>query len=115
MRFAEVQYYFRLQIQDEPQVLCMLKLYSDCDRDLYTRSSGTVYACHLGAIDFQVVKVSAIHSVIAMIPYPLSFVSLHPGLGERFAGTYFVVERPGLDMSSLGELLEDDASNVFSL
>ncbi|KJA24703.1 hypothetical protein HYPSUDRAFT_135758 [Hypholoma sublateritium FD-334 SS-4] len=81
--------------------LAVLSLYSEPDHDLLTASHDTFILCkHLGDSAIQVIEVSRIKSVVAMVPYKLD----KHGPEEQH---YFLVERPGLDVVCLGGGGED--------
>jgi hypothetical protein len=99
-RYAEVLYYFKLKMYGQECTLCMVRMYSQCIPELYASSSGTVYSCTLELTAIQVFDVHSIHSVVAVIPFPTHFP-------HEYHNRFFVVERPGLDASQLGGLLEE--------
>ncbi|EJD40588.1 hypothetical protein AURDEDRAFT_69965, partial [Auricularia subglabra TFB-10046 SS5] len=114
--FGEVRYYFRFPVGKGLRTLAMVLPYSGADRELYTKSSGTVYSCRpLGEAAVRVVDVGAIAAVVAMIPHPIHFLKLAgESFERRFTGSFFVVERPGLDMVALGEPLDEDMDDLES-
>jgi hypothetical protein len=95
-----VYYYFRSLIGETETTLALVSLYSPPDKNLFEHSFHTLLSCtHAGDASLQVIDVKSILSVVAMVPH-LPF----PGdTSER----YFVVEKPGLDVASLGGVVED--------
>lgn len=90
LSYAEVQYYFELNLPNHP-ALAMVSVYSDPLPDLLRRSYSTVWSCtHGGAASLRVIDVKAIQAVVAMIPHPA--FPAHPELSGRF----FLVEKMGL-------------------
>ena len=90
-RFAEVQYYFRTLVCDVEKVLAMVFFYSMPHQELLELSYNTLLSCTQEMV-FKVIEVQSISAVVAMVPH-------HPFPGEQH---YFVVEKPGLDVASLG-------------
>lgn len=94
--FGEVLYYFRCKRQGNVLSLAVLAAYSEPDVDLLAASHGTFISCkYLGDDNVQVIDVSQIQSVVAMVPHRLEKHSAE----DQF---YFLVERPGLDVICLG-------------
>lgn len=86
----------------------MLTRYSGADELLFQQSSGALYSCTLQPDSgVQVIDVSDIDSVVAMIPHSLPFLQAAQ-LGDTFKNRVFVVERPGLEVMALGETLDTD-------
>ncbi|KAJ3996740.1 hypothetical protein F5050DRAFT_1799474 [Lentinula boryana] len=104
LRFAEVQYYFRLEIDEqEVQDLAMVILYGKPDEELLRNSSSTLWTCmHGGNGATMVISVKNVKSVVAMVPHSTSI------LGDGWKDRVFVVEKPGLDVVEMGGYLEDD-------
>jgi hypothetical protein len=99
--FGEVLYYFRCKRQNTILSLAVLSAYSEPDPELLAASHGTFISCkYLGDYSVQVIDVSRIQSVVAMIPHKLE---KHRVEEEH----YFLVERPGLDVAHLGGSEED--------
>lgn len=97
--FAEVQFYFQIQIdQEKPQVLALVSLYGPRNEHLFSSSYQTIWlAQYLGIGNLRVINVSTIQSVVAMVP-------LNPLQPSSF---YFVVEKPGLEMLFLSGIEEE--------
>lgn len=77
----------------------MVSSYSSPDQSLLNNSYHTLRSCaKLGQSGLTVVNVKEIHSVIAMVPH-------HPFHAESVP-RYFVVEKPGLEVASLGGMEE---------
>ncbi|KAJ7196740.1 hypothetical protein GGX14DRAFT_402962 [Mycena pura] len=90
---VEVSYYF--VANDVGYALG--KRFPDPDEDLLRLSYGTVWAAPglpRGRIVFSVAR---IQSVVAMIPYVLDGIEI-----------FFLVEKPGLQMASMGGFEEED-------
>ena len=86
LRFAEVYYYFRITIKETEKTLALVSVYSPPHSELLKLSHHTLLSCtYEGDNSLR---------VIAMVPH-------QPFSGE---GTehFFVVEKPGLDVASLG-------------
>jgi hypothetical protein len=106
IRFAEVLYYTQLAVntnddsdleEDEWQFsnVAVVNMYSTPDKALLKLSSQTLASCmHLDEI--RVINVKDVISVIAMIPHKPTLPS---GVMED---RFFMMERPGLDISNLG-------------
>lgn len=95
IEIAEVRFYFRLTVKVENQMqeltLACVSCYSHPHEGLLQASQGTLWSCtHLGAV--KVVDVKSITAVIAMVPH-------EPFPGEK---CFFLVEKPGLDVATIG-------------
>lgn len=78
----------------------MVSSYSSPDQSLLNNSYNTLRSCtKLGQSGLMVVNVKEIHSVIAMVPH-------RPFHAESVFQRYFVVEKPGLEVASLGGMDE---------
>lgn len=76
----------------------MLYLYSDVDRNLLKASYGTLLSLsYSGDQSIAVIDVKMIEAVVAMVP--------HFPYGNHIQ-KYFVVEKPGLAVASLGGVIE---------
>ena len=99
--FAEVQYYFRIVVNNKERVLALVSIYSPTRPDIFKESHNTLWICtYQGDRALRVVDVKAITSVVAMPPLP-----------GHSDGTVFVVEKPGLDVAHMGgrdEVLADE-------
>lgn len=94
--FGEVLYYFRCKRENSVISLAVLSVYSKPDPELLAASHGTVISCrYLGDESVQVIDVSCIQSVVAMIPHRLEKHRVE----EQY---HYLVERPGLDVVCLG-------------
>ncbi|KAI6000689.1 hypothetical protein EDD15DRAFT_2140607, partial [Pisolithus albus] len=116
-RIAEVRYFARLVIQaadnnsgDDEDLsttdqfafdnVALVTLYSDPHPQLLERSYGVVASCtKLGEASLQVIQISAIQSVVAMVPH-------RPLIDGRVEDRYFLVEKMGMDVAHLG--VEED-------
>ncbi|KAI9066946.1 hypothetical protein FKP32DRAFT_1564687 [Trametes sanguinea] len=106
-RFAEVQYYFVLDLENEQRALAMLAPFSPPDPAILQDSENTVLACNSPSDDDRaVVDVDEIVAVVAMVPLPLSQEEARQGrnVGRQ---RFFVVEKPGLEVASLGGIRQD--------
>jgi hypothetical protein len=101
--FAEVYYYFQLQIFDDLRTLALISVYSAPDPTLWELSHKTIKSCqYLADAQLVVIDVKTIHSVVAMVPHKV----ILPGkaaIEER----WFVVEKPGLEAVEIGGFVED--------
>lgn len=100
--FAEVQYFFRMHVNEELEArnMAIVSLYTPPDLTLLAASYNTVWSCkYQGSQGFRVVDVKSILSVVAIIPYD------HHALETS---SYFVVEKFGLDMWYMGGSIEED-------
>ncbi|KAG1853516.1 hypothetical protein F4604DRAFT_1883396 [Suillus subluteus] len=115
--FGEVLYFTGISVEAGLDDDCdwrwhdvaLIQMYSHPDDDLLQLSSHTVTSCsHLE--DICIVSVKQILSVIAMVPHkPI----LPSGVMDK-EGQFFMLEKPGLDLSSIGiaNVPADDKDNV---
>ena|ERR1700722_13520727 len=90
IRFAEVQFYFRINVNDAEKQVALVSLFSQPEVALRTASHETLLVCsYCGDDTLVVVEAQAILSVIAMVPFP----SVGPDSSK-----FFVVEKIGLDV-----------------
>jgi hypothetical protein len=84
-----VLFYFRAEIEQEPNAFALVDLYSDPDEEFIRESYSTVWSCgQAGGEHLFVIPAKSILSIVAMIPH-----SLAPGAAERYrAGCYFLAE-----------------------
>ncbi|KAJ7092160.1 hypothetical protein C8R44DRAFT_719616 [Mycena epipterygia] len=103
---AEIHFFFRAELDGEAQAFALVDLYSEPDEDLCLQSHNTVWSCaHGGGEHLRVITVKSIISVVAMVPH-----SVVPGGSERYsADSYFLVEKPGLDVMHLSGYQQPDA------
>ena len=94
--FAEVQYYFCLQLEDNMEVtLAMVSCFYSPNKTLLDISYNTLRSCtYLDQGSLMVIDVKYISLVIVMVP--------HQPFGEDSVQWYFVVEKPGLEVACLG-------------
>lgn len=79
--------------------LAIVSVYSEPNAELLTASNGTLISCQsFGDNALIAINVFCIQSVVAMIPHSLP----HFMDSEHH---FFLVERPGLDLVSLGSLV----------
>ncbi|KAI0276983.1 hypothetical protein BC826DRAFT_928107, partial [Russula brevipes] len=107
LEFAEVLYYFQFDIDAKvTRTLAMASLYTRPDCALLEESSGTLWSCKRQGNDgFVVFDVKRIEAVVAMVPHSEHF------LGAGWEGRVFVVEKPGLDVATMGgatELIQEE-------
>ena len=103
MDFAEVIYYFRLQVAPEnTHTVAAIKPYGPPHNFLLAESSNTVYSC-TKMDQVVIIDVKMIRSVVGMLPHKV----------ER-ENRWFVVEKPGLDLWEMGGFEEelDDNDDV---
>ena len=87
-------------MDDTEVTLAMVSCYSSPDPTLLTNSYNTLQSCiHLHQGGLMVVDVKEIHSVIAMVA--------HCPFARESVQRYFVVEKPGLEVASLGGMDEN--------
>lgn len=83
--------------------VAMISVYSRPDQQLLDLSHGTVWSCtHSGDEGLQLIDVSMITAVVAMIPHRPTLPS---GVTEE---RYFMVEKTGLDVTLMGVEVEED-------
>lgn len=106
---AEVQYYFRLTVNDVKHSLAMVSLYSPPDLELWKESHNTIWSCrYQGQANIRVVEVKSVMSVIAMVPFPVTGAGGVRAMENlRTTGRFFMVEKPGLDVAPLNGAEED--------
>ncbi|KAJ7199477.1 hypothetical protein GGX14DRAFT_662061 [Mycena pura] len=92
-RIVEVSYYFVAN----DVAYALGRCFPDADVDLLRESYGTLWAAPGPARGRIVFSVSLIQSVVAMIPYVLDGTEI-----------FFLVEKPGLEMATMGGFEEDD-------
>jgi hypothetical protein len=104
---VEVHFYFRAKIQDEVQAFALADLYSQPDEEFLEESYHTVWSYGHGQGEhLAVVPVQNILAVVAMIPH-----SIAADADKRYRApetTFFLVEKPGLDVIQLTGYKEED-------
>jgi hypothetical protein len=120
VRFGEVLYFTRLSVDaglDDDRDwrwhnVALIQMYSHPDNDLLQLSSHTVTSC-TRLEDICVIGVKEILSVVAMIPHK----PILPSGVVREEGQFFMLEKPGLDLSSVGimNVPADDEDNAADL
>jgi hypothetical protein len=101
IQFAEIYYFFQMVIDDTEKSLAMVSMYSPPHAGLLTLSFDTLWSCiYQGNSSLRVIDAKSITAVIAMVPHQPFPEDSSPV--EHF----FVVEKPGLDVSSLGGVTE---------
>lgn len=92
-----MQFYFLATIDGECVALALVSMYSHPDPLLLHSSHGAVLVCtYAGDESLLVVSAKSILSVIAMVPFKHSI-----GIPNS---AYFVVEKLGLDVVSMGDV-----------
>ena len=95
LHFAEVRFYFRLNVDNKEKTLALVSVYSPPDAALLEMSSHTLWSCiYQDDVTLKVIDAKAIVSVVAMVPH-------QPFPGDP-VGRFFVVEKPGLDVAHMG-------------
>ncbi|KAK0472587.1 hypothetical protein IW261DRAFT_1343370, partial [Armillaria novae-zelandiae] len=106
IRFAEVQYFFQLCFGEFIHTLALVSIYSPPDMSLLAESFQTVYACdYQGDTNLCAIFVSDISAVVAMVPF---FTITNEGDIITPKNRYFLVKKPGLEISELRGEEEDD-------
>ena len=107
--FAEVQYFFRLAMQQDDgttitESLAMVSDYTPYDRDIALKTHGVLLACrYQGDRSRRVVFAKDILSVVAMLPLrPRRSEFYHPRAYDLYSDRYFVAEKLGFDMTWIG-------------
>src|SRR5215475_2594338 len=103
IHFAEVQFYFCIELNKIVHTLALVSLYSHPHPELLKASYNTLWSCTYSHDNtFSVIDVKSIQSVIAMISH-----QPFPDVINQ-ADRYFVVEKPGLGAALLGDWQEGD-------
>ncbi|KZV85133.1 hypothetical protein EXIGLDRAFT_623344 [Exidia glandulosa HHB12029] len=96
LEFAEVRYYFELDVAGQDKALAMVCLCTRPDQELLELSSHTLWSCqHQGDDGLRVVEYNTIRAVVAM-PHHSSM------LPDAFRDHVFVAEMPGLEIAEMG-------------
>lgn len=101
MEIAEVLFYFIITINNKDLTLACVSCYGQPHKYLIKASQGTLLSyTHHGVV--KVIDVKSISAVVAMVPH-------QPFPGED---RFFLVEKPGLDTTTIGgkdeEMMEVD-------
>lgn len=81
--------------------VALVSVYSTPDKDLLRKSHQTLWVCkYQGTGALEVMDVKSILSVVAMVPLP------HSDEAER-SSSFFVAEKPGLEVAYLGGVEEE--------
>ena len=91
VEIAEVLYYFIITINSQDLTLACVSCYSQAHEDLLKASHGTLLSCTRNGT-VKVIDVKSISAVVAMVPH-------QPFPGEE---RFFLVEKPGLDTTTIG-------------
>jgi hypothetical protein len=101
--FAEVYYYFQLQIFDDLHTLALISVYSMPDLTLWELLHKTIKSCqYLADAQLVIIDVKTIRSVVAMVPHKV----ILPGKAVT-EECWFVVKKPGLEAVEIGGFIED--------
>lgn len=93
---GEVLYYFQCRIKGSLATLAVISVYSSPLPALFTKSHGTFISCkYSGDNNLAVIDAKCIKAVVAMVPHS------PPGVDDDNS-YYYLVERPGLDITELG-------------
>jgi len=96
LQYGEAQYFFQATVGDNIKTLALVSTYSGPQLDLLRQSHNTLWACrYQGVHGLQVIEVTHIHSVVAMVPLP------HDN------DLFFVGEKLGLEVAMLGGFEEE--------
>ncbi|TBU52199.1 hypothetical protein BD310DRAFT_789821, partial [Dichomitus squalens] len=110
-RFAEIQYFFGLKkmredggTDDVDMTLAMVSIFTPPDPAILRDTYGALIACrYAGDRSREVITVKDIVSVVAMLPLaPRREEAEDPRAAELYSNRFYVVERLGFDMSSIG-------------
>ncbi len=94
---GEVIYFFQCRVKGLLETLAVVSVFSSPLPHLFNRSHGTFISCkYLGDESVIVINVKCIKAVVAMVPHSPPDVDD----GEKY---YYLVERPGLDITDLGD------------
>lgn len=86
-------------------MLALVSVYSPPDEKLLADSTGALMSCkYFGSQSYRVINIKSIVAVVAMIP--------HPQPGTTFTESFFVVEKPGLDIALISEKGDSEADEV---
>ncbi|KAF8836906.1 hypothetical protein BDN67DRAFT_991965 [Paxillus ammoniavirescens] len=97
--FTEVHFYTQMKLNDDIKTVALVSFFSQPDPHLLHLSWHTFLSCvHSGHNALCVIEVKSIVSVVAMI--------LHKTPGDNRL-RHFVVEKPGLDVATIGGWEED--------
>ncbi|EIW80031.1 hypothetical protein CONPUDRAFT_27571, partial [Coniophora puteana RWD-64-598 SS2] len=98
--FAEVRYYYSLKLRGVDTAVAMVSIFDPPDPHFRQRSLDQVLACkYRGDETLQVIDITAIKSVVAMVPHNF------PGC-EPDDKLHYVIEKPGLDVAVFGQIEE---------
>lgn len=113
IQFAEVQYFFQLDIPGQRKTVAMVSVYSPPDNHLLQLSLQTLRACkYTGDLSLVVVDTTTILSVISMPPLPLTTTeNKSPQLREKYQDFYYVAEKPFLETVENSEETLRDAED----
>ncbi|TFK58439.1 hypothetical protein BDN72DRAFT_906735 [Pluteus cervinus] len=106
LEFVQVRYYFKVNFDDDIFPLALGTRYSPPDAQLLEDSYQTVYACSQeGEEGLVVFPIHDIEAVVAMVPF---FEVDQEGGIEIPDNLFFLVEKPGLDITKVLGTGEDD-------
>lgn len=97
---GEVLYYYQCRIKGSLSTLAVISVYSSPLPEILTQSHGTFTLCkYLGNQNLIVIDVACIRAVVAMVPYVPPEIVDTLDSEDKY---YYLVERPGLDVTYLG-------------
>ncbi len=107
--FAEVQYFFRLQLRADDGTkdfltLAMLSDFTPPDPVIVKKTHGVLMTCqYQGDRSRRVVDAKEILTVVGMCPMrPRPYERDHPDAARLYSNRYFVAQKLGFDMSWIG-------------
>jgi hypothetical protein len=96
--FGEVQFFFRSDIRGEVIALALVSEFGPPDNELLAESSNALWVSHyLGNQNLRIIEIKSISTCVAMVPFT-----------KPPDGRFFVCEKMGLEVGSLGEPADDE-------
>lgn len=98
--YAEIQFFFQADVDDEILTLALISRYSPPEQDLLEASSKTLWVCEEldeATSSMEIIEVETIRSVVAMVPFD--------------DGRVFMVEKMGLEIGSMAGVDEVDSES----
>lgn len=110
--FAEVQYYFQIDIEGSMISFAMVSIYSSPDQRLLELSNGALHIVqYLGELNLQVIQPTQIDSIVRMLPLLLiseEAREYNQLTALLYLNYFFVAEKLGLDILHHNMFLEYD-------
>lgn len=98
-KFAEIQYFFLVEIGSCKQAVALVSVFSEPDKDLLQKSSGALTVCRYeGSRSLKIIDAKCIKSVVAMVPF------WHTTSDKS---RYFLIEKFGLEIFHMAGAQED--------